>query len=183
MKILVLLSGGLDSAVVLASLLRDEHECSAVGFDYGQKHLIELEYAEQIAAYYRVPFRRICLPKMPLVNDVVFAGRNLVLAAHAIAIAQAEDFEAIAVGCNESDWERFPDCRPEFWRKIQDAAHFYDIEVLMPMLYCWKADVVKLAKELNVPATWSCYSPQDNEPCGECLACKTRKDAECSMQA
>lgn len=180
MRMLVLLSGGLDSAVVLAAAVQ-EHECEAVGFDYGQRHSIELEYAERLAEHYSVPFRRLPLRHMPLVNDVVFAGRNLVLAATAIAIAQAEKFDAIAVGCNQSDWERFPDCRPEFWRRVQDVARFYDVEVITPLLYYWKAEVVKKARELAIPIdlTWSCYSPEDGKPCGKCLACKVRKDAEC----
>ena len=180
MKVLVLLSGGLDSTVVLASFVR-KHECAAIGFDYGQPHLIELERAKFIAGMYHAPFQVVKLPSIPLVNDVVFAGRNLVLASHAIAHAAAEGFNAIAVGCNESDWIRFPDCRPNFWNAVHVAAEFYDVSVLAPLLHMWKGDILRLAKDMNVPIdiTWSCYSPRDRQPCGECLACKTRQEALC----
>ena len=178
MKVLVLLSGGLDSTVVLATCMQ-EHECSSVGFDYGQKHLIELDRAAQIAKWYKVPFRRIALGSMPLIDDVVFAGRNLVMAATAIAIAQAEGQDAVALGCNESDWARFPDCRPPFWSAVRTAAESYGISVITPLLHVWKGVVVEQARTLGVPIelTWSCYSPRGDEPCGECLACRTRNEA------
>jgi len=179
MNVLVALSGGLDSAVVLASLIK-EHECSAIGFDYGQDHLIELDYAEKIAAHFAVPFhRQWIIPELPLVDDVVFAGRNLVLVAHALSHAQAAKFEAVAFGSNQSDWERFPDCRPAFWKAIQAAAEAYNVLVLTPLLYSWKAEIGRTARALGVPIeqTWSCYSPRLGESCGECLACKMRMEA------
>ena len=122
---------------------------------------------------------------MPLVNDVVFAGRNLVLASVAVAEAQATGQEAIAVGCNELDWMRFPDCRPVFWNFFRYAAETYNICVLTPLLYISKSAVFEQARKLDVPIeqTWSCYSPQGSEPCGECLACRTRKEAECSLSS
>lgn len=178
MKILVLLSGGLDSAAVLADLVRDHH-CIALGFDYGQKHSMELERASVIAAHYHVVFARQNIESLPLVNDVVFAGRNLVMASLAIAHAQSTRCQAIAIGCNASDWLRFPDCRPAFWRAVAAAAEAYDVKVLTPLIYHSKRDVVDRARELGVPldATWSCYSPNDGKPCGDCLACKTRNEA------
>jgi 7-cyano-7-deazaguanine synthase len=179
---LVCLSGGLDSAVVLASLLRVEGEVgSAVGFDYGQPHVIELDYAERLAAHYGVPFRRVRLPPMPLVNDVVFAARNMVLASHAVAIAAAEGFGAVAFGCNFSDWERFPDCRPAFWKRLGEAAReAYGVGLMTPLLHMTKAQVVHCAREIGVPIdqTWSCYAPTaEGAPCERCLACETRRSA------
>jgi 7-cyano-7-deazaguanine synthase len=182
MKTLVLLSGGIDSAVVLAGCVASGDECLALGFDYEQPHDIELDHAANIASFYNVVFQRSILPRMPLANDVVFAGRNLVLVSHAIAIAQARKFDRVAVGCNASDWPRFPDCRPQFWRDVNRCAEAYGITVLAPLVYLSKRDVVEQARKLNVPIrlTWSCYSPQDGKPCGECLACETRNGAlEC----
>lgn len=179
MKTVVLLSGGLDSATVLAACVKQGDECLALGFDYGQMHFIELEAADIIAHQFDVPFEIIKLPVMPKVNDVVFAGRNLVFAAVAIATAQARGFDRIAVGCNASDWWRFPDCRPEFWRNLEACAAAYGIQVLTPLIYLSKRDVAEAARKLSVPIdlTWSCYSPRDGEPCRECLACKTREEA------
>ncbi len=179
MKTIVLLSGGLDSATVLAGCVGSRDECLALGFDYGQPHRIELDHAAWIAAHYKTPFEVASVPAMPKVNDVVFAGRNFVFAAIAIATAQARGFDRIAVGCNASDWERFPDCRPEFWRRLTDCAGAYGVAVATPLIYLSKRDVVEQARLLGVPVenTWSCYSPQDDEPCGECLACTTRQEA------
>ena len=178
MKTIVLLSGGLDSAVVLA--MHHHDECLTLGFDYGQPHLIELDWAERIARHYGTPFERVRVPEMPKINDVVFAGRNLVLASLAVATAQARGYEGIAVGCNASDWLRFPDCRPSFWKALQQCASFYDVRVSMPLIHSSKADVVGMARALDVPVdlTWSCYSPQEGHQCGECLACVTRREAE-----
>lgn len=176
MKTLVLLSGGLDSATVLAMV---DGKRFALGFDYGQPHKIELERAAEIARHYLVPFKVVSVPAMPKVNDVVFAGRNLVLASIAIAQAQACGFDRIAVGCNASDWQRFPDCRPEFWRNLERCAEMYGVGVIAPLIHASKRDVVETARKLKVPIemTWSCYSPQGDEPCGECLACTTRQEA------
>lgn len=182
MKTIVLLSGGLDSATVLASFVARGAECLAVGFDYGQPHVTELDRAEEIAAHYGVPFERIGLPAMlsAKTDDVVFAGRNLVLASLAVAIAQARGFDEIAIGCNASDWLRFPDCRPEFWRALEKCADAYGVTLVSPLIYHSKQDVAEQARKLGVPIelTWSCYSPGP-EPCGECLACKTREEALC----
>lgn len=179
MKILVLLSGGIDSAVILAAYKEAGHDCTAVGFDYNQPHHIELDHAEMVADYYKVPFERWGLPQIPKVNDVVFAGRNLVLAAMAISIAQARGADAIAIGCNASDWMRFPDCRPPFWQSVKEAAVSYGIEVLTPLVHHPKSEVVAQARKLGVPIdlTWSCYEPINGKPCGKCLACRTKQEA------
>lgn len=181
MKTLVLLSGGLDSATVLALALKSGNECEVVGFDYGQpQQFEEWRAATQIATHYKVPFAYLVLPSMRKIDDVVFAGRNLVLAAAAIAMAQEEGFGAIGVGCNENDWHRFPDCRPTFWQGLRDAAGgAYDIHVWTPLLHMPKKDVAAMARELEVPIdmTWSCYMPRNHEPCGVCYACTSRKDA------
>ncbi len=181
MKTIVLLSGGLDSATVLAGCVASGDECLAIGFDYDQPHRIELDAAEELAEFYGVPFERIGLPAMlnAKVDDVVFAGRNLILASLAIAVAQARKFDRIAVGCNATDWRRFPDCRPEFWRALEKCAEAYGIKVVAPLLYHSKHDVVDAARKLNVhiEMTWSCYDPKGAAPCGTCLACITRNEA------
>jgi 7-cyano-7-deazaguanine synthase len=181
MKTIVLLSGGLDSATVLAGCVASGDKCLAIGYDYDQPHRIELDRAQDIAHHYQVPFKVIGLPAMlsAKVDDVVFAGRNLVLASFAIAFAQAREFDRIAVGCNATDWDRFPDCRPAFWKGVKQCARASGVLVSTPLLYLTKREVVEVARQNEVPIdlTWSCYSPQDSQPCGKCLACKTREEA------
>lgn len=184
MKTLVLLSGGLDSTVILASLVKNHDECSAIGFYYQQEHDIELDKAEEIASYYDVPFSKIELPSLPKPEGVVYPGRNLLFAAAAVCAAHALKCGRIAIGCNSTDWHDFPDCRPVFWASVKNAvADAYDIVVSTPLMHYTKIDIVKMARELQVPIdmTWSCYHPvyekEDHIPCGKCLACKVRKDA------
>src|SRR5262245_38709825 len=129
MKALVPLSGGIDSAVVLAGCIGSDFECATVAFEYGQPHAVELVFAKRIAEHYCVPFEVMQLPAMPKTDKVVFAGRNLVFASVAIAMAQARGFDVVAFGCNASDWFDFPDCRPPFWQAIKACAGAYGIKV------------------------------------------------------
>jgi 7-cyano-7-deazaguanine synthase len=177
-KVMVLLSGGLDSATVLA-LMRG-HERMAIGFDYGQRHRIELDRAAEIAASEIVPFEVVQVPVMPKIDDVVFAGRNAVLISIAASVAVTRGCEAVAIGCNFTDWERFPDCRPAFVKAMGSALEEgYGIKLIAPVLHMSKFQVVEAAKSLNVKIdrTWSCYTPRDGAQCGYCAACKVRDTA------
>ena len=167
---LLLLSGGLDSALCLARY----GAAQAIGFDYGQPHAIELTHAAKIAAHYVVPFSVHQLPHMPRVDDVVFAGRNAVMLAVAAAHAQAAGLDSVMIGCNFSDAQRFPDCRPAFIKAIGDALRVaYGVRVAAPLLKMTKVQIVAEARERGVPETWTCYAPTPaGERCGECYACK-----------
>jgi 7-cyano-7-deazaguanine synthase len=146
----------------------------AVGFDYGQTHGIELDYAERVAGNYDVAFERRRVPGMPRVDDVVFAGRNAVLLSVAAAIAQARGLEAVMIGCNFSDAQRFPDCRPDFIRSMDKALHgAYGVRVSAPLLTMTKAQIVDEARAASLPETWTCYAPTiEGRPCGVCYSCK-----------
>lgn len=167
---LVLLSGGMDSALCLSRF----GAALAVGFDYGQNHLVELDYAEKVAAHYKTPFVRVSLPEMPKVNDVVFSGRNAVLLAHGVSMAQQRGFTSVMIGCNFSDSLRFADCRPTFIRSIDSAmTAAYGVRVFAPLLSLTKAQIVKACEEEKVPQTWTCYTPtSENKQCGVCHSCK-----------
>lgn len=145
MKAIILLSGGLDSAVVLALALEKGRECLAISFDYGQRHRIELEYAKKLAQHYGIPHHVIhmgknCFANSSLVsketvpknrsmeaikngdtpNTYVPARNTLFLA---LATAQAEIFNAqeIYAGPNLLDRKPYPDCRPEFYQAFQSV--------------------------------------------------------------
>lgn len=180
MNALLLLSGGLDSATLLAALKDQIGLC--VGFDYGQPHAIELERAAVLAERYGKAFQRVEIPNMPRVNDVVFAGRNAVLLTTGAAIAQVRGLDAVVIGCNWSDLDRFPDCRPAFLRPIGEALRAaYGVSVVAPLLHMTKTQVVQEARRLDVPLdlTWTCYAPTESgDPCGECYSCRGRAYAE-----
>lgn len=180
MRLLILLSGGIDSAVC-AAMYRD-HDRESIGFDYGQPHVIELESAERFACAEGIPFRVVKLPEMPKVNDVVFAGRNAVLLSYAVSYAAANGFDGVVIGTNASDHARFPDCRPTFLGHLREAFKAaYGILMFSPLQHMPKSEVISTAEGfgLDLSKLWTCYSPQpDRSPCGECYSCLGRKEAE-----
>lgn len=163
---LLLLSGGMDSAVCL----KRYGATLAIGFDYGQPHKVELEFAERLAEGAGVPFHVVRIPPLPKVDDIVFAGRNAVMLAIGAAIAQAKKLQTVVIGCNFDDAMRFPDCRPEFILAMDKAmTNAYGVGVSAPLLRTTKAQIKREAEGLD---TWTCYQPKDGRPCGECYSCK-----------
>lgn len=171
---LLLLSGGLDSALCLYKVQGVE---LCVGFDYGQPHVIELEYAERIAAARSVAFLRVEIPNMPRIDDAVFPGRNAVFLSIAASIAISRGLGAVVIGCNKSDASRFPDCRLTFISDIGRALSVYGVSIIAPLVDMSKRDIVVEAQAFGVPSTWTCYQPNGNTPCGECYACSGLRGA------
>jgi 7-cyano-7-deazaguanine synthase len=164
----LLLSGGLDSAVCLAM----ERPDVALFVDYGQPHREQEEISVNLlAARYDVPLEvaRIRVPYWQFRPDdstMLVPGRNLVLVSLASAIASP-----VIIGCNADDFEVYPDCRPEFFAALALVA-----EVQTPLIAKRKTEIGVMAYELEVDVgeTWSCYYPSGSDPCGECDACRGR---------
>lgn len=197
MKSVVLLSGGLDSTVLLASR-RAVGDCViAVSFDYGQTHGRELDAAKAVARYYGVEHRVISLRGVfgasallgegeiprgladgPDATEV--PGRNLVLLSIGAAIAAAEGASSVLFGANADDFGGYPDCRHDFIQALDHAVGLGNggITIAAPFQCMTKAQVVQLGIELNAPLelSWSCYRGAD-EPCEECGACESRNGA------
>lgn len=146
----VLLSGGMDSAVTLGCMRRDGFRCIALSFDYGQRHRIEIERAAGVAralgaaehVVQRIDLRAfggsaltadIAVPK-----DRVPAGahgdgsgipvtyvpaRNTVFLSFALALAEVRGACAIAIGANAVDYSGYPDCRPAFIAAFERLAN------------------------------------------------------------
>jgi 7-cyano-7-deazaguanine synthase len=137
-KAVVLLSGGLDSATVLAIARSEGYDCFCLSFHYGQRQSIELERAAQVAKAFsarRHLVLRLDLDKIggsaltddievPKGQDINHPGkdipvtyvpaRNTILLAHAIAWAEVLGAADIFIGVNAVDYSGYPDCRPEF---------------------------------------------------------------------
>ena len=195
MKAVVLLSGGLDSATILAGLLANGLEPSAVhalAVDYGQRHSVELHAAERLAAHYSVALKVAHLPVnylgglTPLTGGKgvlgtgVVPGRNSFFLAAALVIAQSNQANEIYIGANRDDYEDYPDCRPQFLEASLSAG--YPISLVAPLINMRKHEVVRKAIELGVPIqyTHTCYDPIINKSvlaCGECASCHLRQDA------
>lgn len=180
MKSIVLLSGGMDSTVLLAHLLKDGHECSALCIDYGQRHERELASAYMVADYYKVGIARI---DMSLVGEQLFAGagssqvgnrvdvphghyaaenmkltivpnRNMMLIALAGARAAAMGYDAVAYAAHAGDHAIYPDCRPEFADMMAEALALGNdppVRLIRPFINLSKTEICARGAQLNVP--------------------------------
>ena len=143
---IVLLSGGLDSATVLAIAQADGFDALALSFRYGQRHAVELEAARKIAAAARVREHRIVdidprvfggsaltddieVPKDrdPTGGDEIpvtyVPARNTIFLAYALAFAEVRAAQDIFIGVNAVDYSGYPDCRPEYIAAFERMAN------------------------------------------------------------
>jgi len=146
-RAVVLLSGGLDSATTLAIARAEGYECHALSFDYGQRHVCELESAKKVAAALgavqhltlRLDLRAIGgsaltadieVPKGRS-DEAMSAGipvtyvpaRNTIFLSHALALAEVLGAEDVFIGVNFLDYSGYPDCRPEFIEAFEKLAN------------------------------------------------------------
>lgn len=178
---LVLLSGGMDSVTLLYYVKKVlGYDVVALGFDYGQKNKIELEYARKSAKGLNVPFSVLKI-QMLFGQGVFVPGRNVIFLAYATAFASLKGIQDIFFGPTKDDFREFTDCREEFVRYISSAlSKGYGINgIYAPFVHKSKKEVVELGRKLGVlfHLTWSCYTPQKGRPCRKCLACINRANA------
>jgi 7-cyano-7-deazaguanine synthase len=201
---LVLLSGGQDSTTCLYWAIHEfgVDAVAAISFDYGQRHRIELQCAEAIAAGAGV--RHTCLPidtfaalggdaltdsgvevaRNPdsdsgLPNTFV-PGRNIVFLTFAAAYAWQRGIGDIVTGVAQTDYSGYPDCREQTIQSLQQTLRLgmeSDVRIHTPLMHLSKRQTVELAQELGaLPAmalTHTCYNGT-RPPCGECPACMLR---------
>ncbi len=201
-KAVVLLSGGLDSAVALYLANAQGFECSCLIFDYGQRHKRELESAKRIAKSAGCNFRviKIHMPwhgsslldhKLKIPNrrqknipSTYVPARNIIFLSFALSCAEATGAKAIFIGAHTQDYSGYPDCRPEFYRAFTRAAlkgtktgvNKKGIKIITPLINKRKSEIIRLGVRLKVPLelTWSCYSA-DKIPCMRCDSCHYRR--------
>jgi len=185
----VLVSGGLDSATVLAIAREAGFECHALSFAYGQRHAVELEAAARVvdrhgAASHRVMHidlgafggsaltdRTIDVPETASdgIPVTYVPARNTVFLAFALGLAEVLGAGDIFIGVNAVDYSGYPDCRPEFldaFARLAEVATKAGVEgrapaILAPLLDCPKHRIVTEGTRLGVPfsRTVSCYAP------------------------
>jgi len=146
-RAVVLLSGGLDSATVLAIARSEGYECHALSFSYGQRHAFELEAAKRVAAQLGAAQHRvasidlrafggsaltaeIAVPKgrdeaaMAQGIPITYVpARNTIFLALALAWAEVLESSDIFIGVNALDYSGYPDCRPEFIEAFEKMAN------------------------------------------------------------
>lgn len=186
-RTVILLSGGLDSATVLALARADGFDCHALSVSYGQRHQAELDAAARVAHALGAREHRIMHVDLGRIGgsaltdrsiDVPTAAsdgipvtyvpaRNTIMLSLGLAWAEVLDAREIHVGVNAVDYSGYPDCRPEFIAAFQDVANVATkagIEgrgpaIRAPLINLSKADIIRTGARLGVDygLTVSCY--------------------------
>lgn len=191
-RAVVLLSGGLDSATVLAGAMREGLECHALSFRYGQRHDAELAAAARVAralgaASHRVvgleldalggsalTDARIAVPEAPTEGIPVtyVPARNSVFLSLGMGLAEVLEADQLFLGVNAVDYSGYPDCRPEFIAAFQAMAALATrravdgkpLRVRAPLLHMSKAEIIRHGVSLGVDygLTVSCYQADES---------------------
>ncbi|MFA5165566.1 MAG: 7-cyano-7-deazaguanine synthase QueC [Candidatus Omnitrophota bacterium] len=199
----VLLSGGLDSAVTLYYAVSRGYKCECLIFDYGQRHKKEVSAAKKIARSCGAPFcvvkfrmpwkgsalldRDMAVPKRRHIGGNIPAtyvpSRNTIFLSFGASFAEAIGASAVFIGANAVDYSGYPDCRPQYFRIFNGlirsgtkaGVEKRGIWIKAPLVGMSKADIVRLGIKLGVPFrhTWSCYSG-GKRPCNRCDSCVIR---------
>lgn len=144
---IVLLSGGLDSATVLAIARQEGYPCHALSFRYGQRHAVELAAADRVAKRLGVASHRvveidlrqfggsaltsdIAVPKKSSADEIgseipitYVPARNTIFLSFALAFAEVTSSSDIFIGVNALDYSGYPDCRPEYISAFEQMAN------------------------------------------------------------
>jgi len=184
---IILLSGGLDSATVLAQAIAAGHRCYALSVDYRQRHRAELVAASRIAALLGAYEHRVIpldlraiggsaltddaipVPESPTTGIPVtyVPARNTLMLALALAYGEVIGANDLYIGVNAVDYSGYPDCRPEFIAAFQTMARLATktgvegaaITVHAPIIGMSKAQIIRVGTQLGVDyaMTVSCY--------------------------
>ncbi len=178
-KAIILFSGGLDSTTCLAIAREQGFACYALTLAYGQKHEVEVAWAQPIAKKFKVMEHKILrLPldeirgssltdiAIPVANyhpgDEIPAtyvpARNTIFLSFALAWAEVLGAEDIFFGANSIDYSRYPDCRPNYVQAFEVLAKFATkagaegkkMKVQAPLLYMSKAEIIREGIRLAV---------------------------------
>ena len=188
----VLLSGGLDSATVLAMARADGFVCHALSVDYGQRHRAELAAAGRVAQALGVrehrvvnvdltgfggsalTDRNIAVPQQPTegITLTYVPARNTIMLSLAMAWAEVLQAQDIFIGVNAVDYSGYPDCRPadiEAFERMANLATRAAVEgsaltIHAPLLHLSKAEIIRLGTSLDVDyaLTVSCYQADES---------------------
>ena len=204
MKVVHIISGGIDSTTLLYELLLEQHQVECITFNYGQKHKKEIEMAKKTCKKLNVNQKIVNITTLlPLLNSAltskqieipeghykdstmkltVVPNRNMIFSSIAIEYAVSLDYDAISLGVHAGDHTIYPDCRPEFIDALQNVANvsnYKKITILRPYLFLDKIDIVKRGIHLlnvDYSLTWTCYKGKE-KPCQKCGSCIERIEA------
>ena len=179
-KAIVLLSGGLDSATMLA-IASQKFECFTLSFNYGQRSLSEINAAQQLAERYAAGHQVIHIDQGVMAGSALtdqsiaipeetpggatggipvtyVPARNTLFLSHALAVAEVRSSQDIFIGVNAIDYSGYPDCRPEFIRAYETMANLATkagvegnrLTIHSPLIDKSKAEIISMGDELGV---------------------------------
>lgn len=190
-KAVVLLSGGLDSATVVAMAKAQGYSCYTMSFDYGQRHRAELQAAERVASQLGVVEHKVIglnlngiggsaltdstidVPEAPEEGIPVtyVPARNTVFLSLALGWAEVIGARDLFIGVNAVDYSGYPDCRPEFIEAFERMANLatkagvegQGFSIQAPLQNLSKAQIIQKGIRLGVDyaITVSCYQADD----------------------
>ena len=202
-KVVVIYSGGMDSFTVLHRALKDGKEVFALSFDYGQRHVKELEYASRVCSSLNIEHKVIDISSInqllagsSLTDDIdipeghyeaenmkstIVPNRNMILLSLAVGYAVSVGASQVYYGAHSGDHAIYPDCRPEFVQKMNDVcqiANYESVEIFSPYLTVNKTAILTdgLSMGLDYSNTWTCYNGRE-KACGKCGSCQERLEA------
>ncbi len=179
-KAVVLLSGGLDSATALAWASKHQGwECYTIAFDYGQRHVVELQASEEISSFFEATQHKVIAVDLQAIGgssltsdldvpkdqaesksipSTYVPARNLIFLSLAAAFAETVGANKLVIGANVVDYSGYPDCRPEFLNSFAKTVALgtkagvqgADFEVVAPLLQLDKSEIIKLGLSLGV---------------------------------
>ena len=186
-KAVVLLSGGLDSATVLAIAKSQGYDCYCLSLDYHQRHIAELHAAKHVAEKLGAQAHKTAQLDLSLFGGSALTdnnidvpesetsgipvtyvpARNTIMLSLALAWAEVLQSQDIFIGVNALDYSGYPDCRGEYVKAFQNMANLatksavegQTITVHAPLIDMTKAQIVQLGTQLSVDyaMTVSCY--------------------------
>ncbi|GAB6989270.1 7-cyano-7-deazaguanine synthase QueC [Paenibacillus pini] len=201
-KAVVVFSGGQDSTTCLFWALQNFSEVETVTFDYGQRHKLEIECAQQIAEELGV---KNTILDMSLLNQLApnaltrsdidithedgelpstfVEGRNHLFLSFAAVLGKQSGARHLITGVCETDFSGYPDCRDVFVKSLNvtlNLAMDYEFVIHTPLMWLDKAETWAMAHKLSAyefvrERTLTCYNGIIGDGCGECPACLLRK--------
>jgi 7-cyano-7-deazaguanine synthase len=204
MKVVVLVSGGMDSVTALHGAAREHEVVAGLSFDYGSKHNHrELPFAAWHCRELGVPHEIVALGFMERLfksnllksggaipeghyeaenmKQTVVPFRNGILLSIAAGYAESAGAEGLVIAAHSGDHAIYPDCREDFMRPMAEAIRagtYAGIEVLRPFIELRKEGIAAIGAGLGIDfaQTWSCYKG-GKVHCGKCGTCVERKEA------
>jgi len=203
-KVVVIYSGGMDSFTVLHKAMQQGLTPYALTFDYGQRHIKEIEVARQVCEELGVEHKVIDISainqliggssltdssidvaqghyQQENMKSTVVPNRNMILLSLAIGYAVSLGAEQVYYGAHSGDHEIYPDCRPIFVEKMNEVAavaNYEKVEIFSPYLNNNKSGILKdgIKMGLDYSKTWTCYNGRE-KACGKCGSCVERLEA------